>query len=122
MTADDTGSHHERVVHLPINGTGLCRLAPDDDVIAGTEAFSSSKIGFSVRSESAHAVDAALLENNHFRPRTHQSIGEQNIAGAKDRPHGAKHSRLTLAFAGVAADTQIKHGARGERKESRDAR
>jgi hypothetical protein len=90
-------------------------------VIAFAQTFSTSKVGFAL-AQAGYRINATSFENNHFRPRTHQAIGEQDIAWEKDIPQGAKHPQLALSLACVAADSQIKNRTAGERKDSRDSR
>src|SRR5262249_58766558 len=94
-----------------INGPGFGRFGPLDDVITMGQTLATAKIRSAVRRETAHAVDATLLEQHHLGPGADQAIGKQDIARLKQIPQGAEHAQLALALAGVPADAEIQNGS-----------
>ncbi len=57
-----------------------------DNVIAISQTLSTSKVGSPVGIQAAHGIDSTLLQHDHFRPRTHVAIGEQDIPWEEDSP------------------------------------
>lgn len=103
LNADATFPDHQefgqRIVGLAIDGTGLGRFGPLDNVIVVVQAFSTAKVGFTVRSKAAHAINTACLEHRHLRPGTHQAIGQHDVAWTKNVPQRAEHTNcLCIRF------------------------
>jgi hypothetical protein len=72
----------KRIIRFSIHRTRFRGLGPLDDVIVLSKTLSTSKIG-SALAQAGYGFDAALLEHHQVRPRTHQAIREQDIAGGK---------------------------------------
>jgi hypothetical protein len=90
-------------------------------VIAPPQAVSPSEVRLAL-AETGDGLDAALLEQDHFRPRTEQAIRQQDIPRPEQVPEGAQHPQLALPLARVAADAQFQDRPTGQGEDGRDPR
>jgi len=71
---------------------------PFDKVIILVETLTAPEVNSAAMMDTSDRVDAALLEQIDFVPRTHVAVGKEDISGKQKIPQFTEHSQFAVSL------------------------